>query len=202
MDGGRKLIHLWKKLQRTEEALRNSHLEVNSLKQQRRDEMASVEEFVANIRNLSVEKDALTQSLEMENKRLHSQIQQIAQERDAFIQENKLVAQLLLEEGLQQYPNLTPTQQVQQLLQARTELKSRIKQLETGEGPALSEVRGERDKYRAELEVNQAGMQEAIGEVRELKARLISENRSHELEKKKLRDELECKPHLASYWPA
>ncbi len=198
MGGDRKLIHLWRKLQRTEEALRSTNQEINSLKQQRKEEMASIEEFVTNIRNLSSEKDALTHSLETENESLHSQIQQICQERDAFVQENKVIAQLLLKEGLQQYSSSSPSQPLQHLIEERTELKSRIEQLEGGEGGGgtgfpLVEVMAERDRYRAELEANQGGLQEMIEEVKEVKRQLISDNRSHEIEKRKLRDELECK---------
>lgn len=185
VDGDKKLVQLWKKLRRTEEALREAYQANNILKQERKEEISGIEEFIANIRNLSNEKEALVESLEVENKKLASQIQQVCLERDAFAQESKDIAQLLLEEGLQQYSDASPTQQVQHLLHERSELHSSLSQ--------AAAVVEERDKYRAELGANQASLQEVIEEVKELKARFISENRNHEIEKRKLSAELECK---------
>ena len=179
------MIHLWKKLQRTEEALRGAHKEVHTLKKQKKEEMSGIEEFLSNIRKLSEEKDTQTQSLEKENENLRGQIRQTCLERDAFIQDNQVIAELLLEEGLQEFAGSTPRQPVEHLLQERSEMKVKIEQLETDNVPLANVIR-ERDRYRSELEPLQE-------EVKTLTGKLAAVNRNHEIETRKLRDELECK---------
>ena len=223
LDTDQKLIHLWRKLQRTEVAFRSSHQEMNSLKKQQKQEMAELEEFISNIRNLSQEKEELTHSLEEENESLRTQMRQIHLERDAFIQENQSIVKLLLDEGLNQFAGSTPKQPVEHLLQERNESNSRIQQLESQNIRLAEELAstashleqerktfedslqkafteheaekvglaGERNRCKSESEENQQRMKLLQMEVKSLKSRLASEGRSHEIEKKKLRDELE-----------
>lgn len=228
-----KLIHLWRKLQRTEEAYRTSHQEMNSLKKQQKQEMAELEEFISNIRNLSQEKEEFTHSLEEENKSLRTQLRQIHLERDAFIQENQSIVKLLLDEGLNQFAGSTPKQPVEHLLQERNERNSRILQLESENKRLVKELTtaagnfeqertrledslqkaseqgfkaikkehgheaekatlvGERDQYKSESEESQQRLKLLQMEVKSLKSKLAAEGRNHEIEKKKLRDELE-----------
>jgi len=231
MASDQKLIHLWRKLQRTEEAYRTSHQEMNSLKKQQKQEMAELEEFISNIRNLSQEKEEFTHSLEEENKSLRTQLRQIHLERDAFIQENQSIVKLLLDEGLNQFAGSTPKQPVEHLLQERSERNSRILQLETENKRLVEELTtaaakfeqertrledslqkaseqgfkaikkeheaekatlvGERDRYKSESEENQQRLKLLQMEVKSLKSKLAAEGKNHEIEKKKLRDELE-----------
>ena len=65
---------------------------------------------------------------------------QVVQERDAFIQENQAIAELLLEEGLQQFAGSTPKQPVEHLLQRRNELNTRIEQLESEKAHLAKEL--------------------------------------------------------------
>ena len=91
--------------------------------------MAGMEDFLSKIRNLSQEKEQLTQSLEAENEQLRTQIEQVVEERDAFVQENQAIAKLLLAEGLQLSAETTPKRQVvEHLLQERAEIKNQLEQ--------------------------------------------------------------------------
>ena len=153
--------------------------------------MSGIEEFLSNIRKLSEEKDTQTQSLEKENENLRGQIRQTCLERDAFIQDNQVIAELLLEEGLQEFAGSTPRQPVEHLLQERSEMKVKIEQLETDNVPLANVIR-ERDRYRSELEPLQE-------EVKTLTGKLAAVNRNHEIETRKLRDELECKDCMGMF---
>ena len=204
---------------------------MNSLKKQQKQEMAELEEFISNIRNLSQEKEEFTHSLEEENKSLRTQLRQIHLERDAFIQENQSIVKLLLDEGLNQFAGSTPKQPVEHLLQERSERNSRILQLETENKRLVEELTtaaakfeqertrledslqkaseqgfkaikkeheaekatlvGERDRYKSESEENQQRLKLLQMEVKSLKSKLAAEGKNHEIEKKKLRDELE-----------
>lgn len=89
-----------------------------------------MEDFLSKIRNLSEEKGRLTLSLEAENEQLRIQIKQVTEERDAFVQENQAIAELLLSEGLQLSAETTPKQQVvEHLLQERMEIKNQLEQV-------------------------------------------------------------------------
>lgn len=230
MDPDQKLVHLWRKLQRTEEAFRSSNQEMNSLKKQQKKEMAELEDFVSNIRKLQQEKEQLIDSLQ-------TQLRQVCLERDAFIQENQTIAELLLNEGLNQFAGSTPIQPVEHLLQERSEHNLKIRQLEAKNAQlvkelantasnfkrekeefqvALNRVRkdstttdqrfkamkeahmteqanllGERDHYKSESEENHQKLKLLQMEVKNLKSKLASEERSHAMAMKKLTDELE-----------
>ena len=89
-----------------------------------------MEDFLSKIRKLSQEKEQLTLSLEAENEQLRTEIKQVIEERDAFVQENQAIAELLLAEGLQLSAETTPKRQVvEHLLQERTEIKNQLEQV-------------------------------------------------------------------------
>ena len=80
---------------------------------------------------------------------------QVVLERDAFIQENHAIAELLLREGLQQFASSTPMEPVEHLLQRRNELNTRIQQLGSEKAhlaKELSDATATLQKERAEFE--------------------------------------------------
>ena len=79
-------------------------------------------------------------------------------ERDAFIQENHAIAELLLEEGLQQFAGSTPKQPVEHLLQRRNELSTRVQQLESEKAHLAKELSG----ATATLQKERAGFEEKL----------------------------------------
>ena len=153
LDPDQKLVHLWRKLQRTEEAFRSSRQEINSLKTQQKKEMAELEDFVSNIRKLSQEKEQLTLSLEQEKESLRAQLRQVCLERDTFIQENQTIAELLLDEGLNQFAGSTPIQPVEHLLQERSEHNAKIQQLEAENAHLVEELANTASNFKREREV-------------------------------------------------
>ena len=89
-----------------------------------------MQEFLLKIRKLSEEKEQLTQSLEIENEQLRKQVGKAIEERDAFVQENQAIADLLLAEGLQPFGGTTPKRQVvEHLLQERTKIKTELEKV-------------------------------------------------------------------------
>ena len=126
----RKLIHLWKKLKRTEDYLRKSAQETEALKAQQKGDMNNVQELLANVRRLGEEKDALTHSLEEENGSLRERCEQAEAERNAFIEENQVIAKCLVEAGLQRFAGPSPRQPVELLIKERQELQHRLTKLE------------------------------------------------------------------------
>ena len=126
----RKLIHLWKKLKRTEDYLRRSAQETEALKAQQKEHLNNVQELLANVRRLGEEKDALTHSLEEENSSLRERCEQVEAERDAFIEENQVIAKCLVEAGLQRFAGPTPRQPVELLIKEWQESQHRLTKLE------------------------------------------------------------------------
>lgn len=126
----RKLIHLWKKLKRTEDYLRRSAQETEALKARQKEDMNNVQELLANVRRLGEEKDALTHSLEEENGSLREKCEQVEAERNAFIEENQVIAKCLMEAGLQRFAGPSPRQPVEMLINEWQQLQHRLTKLE------------------------------------------------------------------------
>ena len=54
LDGDRKLVLVWQRLERTEAALREAHTQLNSLKKEQKVEAAGIQEYLTHIRSVSV----------------------------------------------------------------------------------------------------------------------------------------------------
>ena len=112
--------------------------------------MAGMKDFLSKIRNLSDEKEQLTQSLEAENEQLRKQVGKAIEERDAFVQENQAIAELLLAEGLQTFAGASPKRQVvEHLLQERTQIKNQLEKVTQEK----VEVAQKLDESKKELQV-------------------------------------------------
>ena len=152
--------------------------------------MAGMKDFLAKIRNLSEEKEKLTQSLEAENEDLRKQVGQVVEERDAFIKENQAIAELLLAEGLQPIASTTPKRQVvEHLLQERTETKNQLEEM-TKEN---MEVTKKLDNLKVELEAkekeHQSSLQSAHQNSVDVSKQLKSMEEVHIAERTKLKEE-------------
>lgn len=189
LDPDQKLVHLWRKLQRTEEAFRSSRQEINSLKTQQKKETAELEDFVSNIRKLSQEKEQLTLSLEQENESLRAQLRQVCLERDAFIQENQAIAELLLDEGLNQFAGSTPIQPVEHLLQERSEHNSKIQQLEAENAQLVEELANTASNIKQEKEELQVFLNKAQKDSTTMDQRLKAMKEAHMAEQANLAGE-------------
>ncbi|KAL5478217.1 hypothetical protein EMCRGX_G025116 [Ephydatia muelleri] len=152
----RKMVHLWRKLKRTEEALRAAHQETQLIKQQRKEEMIGIEDFISNIRSLSQQKDVLTRQLETDNDNLRNQLRDHSAEREALISENNIVASLLALEGLR--PNGTTSNQLKLLLEERKEWQVRMKVLDQ-EKVSLAE---ELERLKTVLEMEKTALHKDV----------------------------------------
>ena len=199
-----------------------------------------MQDYLAKIRNLSEEKAQFTQSLEAENEQLRKQVGQVIEERDAFVQENQAIAELLLAEGLQLSAETTPKRQVvEKLLQERMEIKQQLEEITKEKVEAAKklddtkkELRVKEEEHKSNLESSQkssvdvskqlqameethaaeklrlsqerdelkASIEDNLGklallrvEVKELKTKLATDSRAHEIEATKLKKQIESK---------
>ena len=196
-----KLLHLWKKLKRTEGKLKESHQECKTLKEEGKKEMKGVEDYLANIRQLSSERNVLMHQLEIENDKLRKENEQLLQQRDAFLDENKAVMELLLKEGLQQYTlaSTGPRQPVEKLLLERNKLKANLEKLEL-ENKSLSgelerakskEEERQQKKLSEECASLQAKLSLSLEEKRDAESRLFAEKKKHEENKQMLGNQIQ-----------
>lgn len=133
----RKMVHLWRKLKRTEEALKSAHQDTKLIKQQRKEEMVGIEEFISNIRSLSQQKDVFTRQLEAENENLRKELRDRSAEQKALLSENSIVGDLLAAAGV--YPNAgSISNQMTLLLNEQKESQIKMKLL-AQEREALTE---------------------------------------------------------------
>ena len=188
----RKMVHLWRKLKRTEEALRAAHQETQLIKQQRKEEMIGIEDFISNIRSLSQQKDVLTRQLETDNDNLRNQLRDHSAEREALISENNIVASLLALEGLR--PNGTTSNQLKLLFEERKEWQVKMKVLDQ-EKVALAE---ELERLKTVLEMEKTALHKDVTKLSDLLDKQAVElestnkmNASLQQEVKSLRQRLE-----------
>ena len=206
----RKMVHLWRKLKRTEDALRAAHQETQLIKQQRKEEMVGIEEFISNIRSLSQQKDTFTHQLESENENMRRQLRDCTAERDALLSESSTIANLLALEGLQQ--NGPASSQLKSFLTERNEWEVKIKSLNQEKATLTEEL----ERVRTTLDPEKCGLQKDVSrltdeldkrtidlesvtkksasllqEIKLLKQQFESERRNWEDEKLKLSNSIE-----------
>ena len=149
-----------------------------------------MQDILSKIRNLSDEKEQLIQSLEAENEQLRKQVAKAIEERDAFVQENQAIAELLIAEGLQPFSGATPKRQVvEHLLQERTEIKNQLEQMTKEK----AEVAKKLDDSQTELKVKEkelkTDLQSAQQSNIDVSKQLESMEEAHNAEKAKLIEE-------------
>lgn len=126
----RKLLHLWKKYKRTQEHLKKSIDEVQTLKSQRKKEFDELEKYIQSIKDLSQSKDVHIKNLMEENTNLGKQVKQINIEREAYLKEHQAITDLLVTEGLTEFDGMKPQKQIEQLLKERNDWLAKIKEQE------------------------------------------------------------------------
>ena len=149
-----------------------------------------MQEFLSKIRNLSDEKEQLTQSLEAENEQLGKQVAKAIEERDAFVQENQAIAELLIAEGLQPFSGTTPKRQVvEHLLQERTEIKNQLEQVTKEKAEVVKKL----DDSQTELKIKETelktDLQSAQQSSIDISKQLKSMEEAHNAKKAKLVEE-------------
>lgn len=90
--------------------------------------MADMQDFVGNIKALSLEKTTFTQSLEEENEILRDKVLQLTSENEAFLQENAATAELCLAQGIRDESGNVPDQPVRYLIQERAQFMDKVEE--------------------------------------------------------------------------
>ena len=115
----RKLIHLWKKYQRTDVHLKKQIEENQSLQKQRKKEFEEMEKYIQSIKQLSHSKEAHVQQLNHDNENLSKQMKQLSMEREAYLRQHQAIADLLVTEGMTEFDRANPQKQIEQLVKDR-----------------------------------------------------------------------------------
>ena len=149
-----------------------------------------MQDFLSKIRNLSEEKEQLTQSLEIENEQLRKQVEQAIEERDAFVQENQAIVELLIAEGLQPVSGATPKRQVvEHLLQERTDIKNQLDQLTKEKAEVVKKLDHSQKELQTKEEELKSDLQSAQQSSDDVSKQLKSMEEAHNAEKAKLNEE-------------
>lgn len=126
----KKMIHLWKKYLRTNEQLKKTVEECNSVKAGRKKDYDELESYIQNNKRLSQNKDEHVQKLMKENENLTKEIKQINIERDAYLREHQAITDLLVTEGLTEFDHSNPQSYIQRLVKERNQGVEKIQQLQ------------------------------------------------------------------------
>ena len=149
-----------------------------------------MQDFLSKIRNLSDEKEQLTQSLEAENEQLRKQVAKAIEERDAFVQENQAIAELLIAEGLQPFSGTTPKRQVvEHLLQERTEIKNQLEQVSKEKAEVVKKLDDSQTELKIKEKELKTDLQSAQQSSIDVSKQLKSIEEAHNAEKAKLVEE-------------
>ena len=156
--------------------------------------MIEVENYVAHIRQLSDEREALTQDLEAENEQLKAELEQMKVEKEAGAYVSEDVCDMLTEAGLSQIGRDTNPvkEQVNYLIKERTSLAEKVRGLEIdNENLRKNSDTQQSDKRLMKLmEEERKDMEEEMNRMREMMKQVKQEERKiHEQEMKKVTEE-------------
>ncbi|XP_077314047.1 coiled-coil domain-containing protein 30 isoform X2 [Lithobates pipiens] len=121
------LTFLWNLYQVAERNLLDTNNSLEELKHQQAEEMKEVESYVAHIRSLTEEREALTTDFEKENVHLRIELERIQFQQEAQLKE---VGEMLDQEGLSEIAQSSPSEQVAYLLVERATLLEKLEALE------------------------------------------------------------------------
>lgn len=189
-----KLRYFWRQFLRSETSLKSSLESVEQLRKQHGEEMIEVENYVAHIRQLSDEREALTQELETENEQLKAELEQMKVEKEAGAYVSEDICDLLTESGLTQIGRDTNPvkEQVNYLIKERASLSEKVKRLELDNETLKNNSNSEQSDKRLMkiMEEERKDMEEEMNRMREMMKQVKQEERKiHEQEVKKVTDE-------------
>ena len=171
---------MWRQFTRTDTSLKSSLESVEQLRKHHAQEMIEVENYVSHIRQLSDEREALTQELEVENEQLKHELEQMRVEKEAGAYVSEEICDLLVESGLTQLGKKTSTtkDQVNYLLQERSKLKTENERMkkESSAGTSSQKMIKILDEERKEMENEMNRMRETMKQVKQ------EERKTHEQE--------------------
>jgi len=156
--------------------------------------MIEVENYVAHIRQLSDEREALTQELEAENEQLKAELEQMKVEKEAGAYVSEDICDMLTESGLTQIGRDTNPvkEQVNYLIKERSSLSEKVRRLEQDNEALRKNSDSEQSDKRLMkiMEEERRDMEEEMNRMREMMKQVKQEERKiHEQEVKKVTDE-------------
>lgn len=156
--------------------------------------MIEVENYVAHIRQLSDEREALTQELEAENEQLKAELEQMKVEKEAGAYVSEDICDMLTESGLAQIGRDTNPvkEQVNYLIKERATLSEKVRRLEQDNEAIRKNSDSEQSDKRLMkiMEEERRDMEEEMNRMREMMKQVKQEERKiHEQEVKKVTDE-------------
>lgn len=183
-----KLRYIWRQFTRADTSLKSSLESLEELRKQHAQEMIEVENYVSHIRQLSDEREALTQELEIENEQLKHELEQMKVEREAGAYVSDEICDMLTKSGLTQMGKRTNTtkDQINYLLQERNKLKVENEKLRKDGSVAASSKQMMKmlDEERKEMENEMEKMRETMKKVKQ-EERKIHEKETQELQMQK-----------------
>ncbi|XP_051895420.1 girdin [Pristis pectinata] len=156
------LCHLWRIYQRSEAMLQATKQDLEGLQKQQAAEMTEVDNYVNHIRNLSVEREAVTAEYERENELLRAELQQLQLERETQVKE---VQEMLDQEGLAEIAHSGSSEQVAYLLVERATLLEKLELAERKVENITGNLHG--IQFQVELDQMQQTMEEELKQQRE-----------------------------------
>ncbi|XP_068096653.1 coiled-coil domain-containing protein 30 isoform X2 [Hyperolius riggenbachi] len=121
------LAFLWNLYQVAERNLLTANNSLEELKHQQAEEMKEVESYVAHIRSLTEEREAITTDFEKENIQLRIELQKMQLQQESQLKE---VEEMLDQEGLSEIAQSSPSEQIAYLLVERATLLEKLEALE------------------------------------------------------------------------
>ena len=156
--------------------------------------MIEVENYVAHIRQLSDEREALTQDLEAENEQLKAELEQMKVEKEAGAYISEDICDMLIESGLTQIGRDTNPvkEQVNYLIKERASLSEKVHRLELDNENLKKNTDAEQSNQRMMkiMEEERKDMEDEMNRMREMMKQVKQEERKiHEQEMKKVTEE-------------
>ena len=146
--------------------------------------------FLSKIRNLSDEKEKFIHSLDAENEQLRKQVETAIEERDAFVQENQAIAELLIAAGLQTFSGTTPKREaVEHLLQERAEIKNQLEEVKQEKVEVVKRLDDSQKELKTKEKELKSDLQSAQQSSVDVGKQLKTMEEAHNAEKAKLIEE-------------
>ena len=123
-----RLVHLWKKYQRTNDSLKEEIKKKQNLMAQRKKELGDMEKIVQEIKNLNMAKGREIDSIAADNSRLKKQLRDMSREREAYFREHQAIADLIATDRLADITRTSsqsPIERIQQVMEEKLEFQSK-----------------------------------------------------------------------------
>ncbi|XP_071805317.1 uncharacterized protein [Asterias amurensis] len=191
-----KLQELWHLLMRTEDDLAVAQQTVGEADRQHAVEMEEVETYMDQLRHLSEEREVLTQEFEIENEQLKKELDNV---RDEMANGKSEVAEMLIQEGLVELTEGTPSEAIAYLLVERNrtldELKEAKRKMAHSPGIKITTSKEVQEVLDNERKVMEEEIRVERNNVRKMKDSIEQDNKLKvsNLESHKHRLEMECR---------